>query len=162
MAAVQVDFLVAGLVDISGNTLSNGKITFTETDGTTLKTIWLDAAQLIPATNPVILENNGTKEIFAEGTYSLQFRDQNDVVIATPQSFFFQSSEQNQDVIRAADFGSTLDDATITLAIASASGNDRTVYLTPGSWAINNNLTVPSNINYRYEMGSRSRVALTM
>ena len=50
--AVQVDFLVSGQVDSSGNRLDSGTVTFYETDGTTLKTIWEDGAKEETASNP--------------------------------------------------------------------------------------------------------------
>ena len=45
------------------------------------------------------------------------------------------------------------------MAITSASGADRTVFLTPGNWSISDNLTIPSNINLKYIFGAYTTIA---
>jgi len=159
--AVQVEYLVSGIMH-SGEPLASGQVYFYETDGTTAKTIWNDANKSSTASNPVTLDSNGKGEIFADGTYTVLIKTSAGSTIQTleNQYFFPNSGTVSTSEIDASSFGAATN-ATISTAVSSASGADRTVYLNPGNWAISDNLTIPSNINLKFLMGAYVTVANT-
>ena len=159
--AVQVEYLVSGIMH-SGEPLASGQVYFYETDGTTAKTIWNDANKSSTASNPVTLDSNGKGEIFADGTYTVLIKTSAGSTIQTleNQYFFPNSGTVTTSEIDASSFGASTN-ATISTAVTSASGADRTVYLNPGNWAISDNLTIPSNINLKFLMGAYVTVANT-
>ena len=159
--AVQVEYLISGIMH-SGEPLASGQVYFYETDGTTAKTIWNDANKSSTASNPVTLDSNGKAEIFGDGTYTVLIKTSAGSTIQTleNQYFFPNSGTVTTSEIDASSFGAATN-ATISTAITSASGEDRTVYLNPGNWAISDNLTIPSNINLKFLMGAYVTVANT-
>lgn len=159
--ALYVGFLLSGLVDPdTGLPLNLGTIEFYENDTVTFKNIWYDSNKNALAPNPFTLSDVGDANIYADGTYNIVVKNASGTIIHAWDGIQFTPAGPNiSGVITAANFGSAMDDVTIAAAIASAGGNDATVYLTPGNWMINNNLTIPSNINLRYEMGAYTTVA---
>jgi len=158
--AKQVDILIAGLTDSAGSPLSQGKVYFYATDGSTLKTIWTDSEKGTASANPVILTTGGLGEIFADGTYTVKIADSDNATIQTIENMTFTpSAAATTNEIDASDYGTATDENAISLAITSASGADRTVFLTPGNWDISDNLTIPSNINLKYIFGAYTTIA---
>jgi hypothetical protein len=158
--AKQVDMLISGLTNSAGAPLSQGKVYFYATDGTTLKTVWVDSEKDTVSANPVILTVAGTAEIFADGTYTVKIADSDNVTIRTPENLTFTPSAAATDnEVDASDYGTATDENAISLAITSASGADRTIFLTPGNWDISDNLTIPSNINLKYIFGAYTTIA---
>jgi hypothetical protein len=157
--AHQVDFLVSGVIDSSGNPLSGGSIYFYEADGLTLKTVWEDADKVTESENPVTLDARGVAAIYADGTYSIVIKDSDGVIIDTKDLHTYQIISLSTLYINASDYGTDKNDTTIGLAIAATAGNDRTIYLSPGNWEIDNDLTIPSNVNLKYEFGAYTTVA---
>ena len=88
--AVQLEFLLAGLRDTSGNPLNGGKIYTYSAGTTTNKTMWTDADKTTAATNPIILDSNGQAEIFADGLYDVTVKDSDDVTLYTWEYLEFQ------------------------------------------------------------------------
>lgn len=79
----QVDVLLAGLTDSSGNALASGKV-YTYTAGTTSnKTTWADLAESTPQANPIVLDSNGRKQVFADGLYKFVVKDSLDNTLYT-------------------------------------------------------------------------------
>jgi hypothetical protein len=150
--ALQFDFLMAGIVNNSGDRAAAGLVYFYETDGITFKNIYSDANETIQAANPYTLDARGCAVLFGNGTYSIVAKDSNGVTISNYNGLQYEVSGLS-DVISANEFGG-FTGTSIALAIAFAAGNDRTVYLSPGNWVINSVLTVPSNINLRFEYGA--------
>lgn len=68
-----------------GNPLAGGSVTYNVPGTTTLKPIWLDSGESLPAQNPVTLDENGypeqTGQTFGDGTYRQIVRDANGIVI---------------------------------------------------------------------------------
>lgn len=75
--AQQVDFLLSGYHDNNGNALAGGKVYFYEPGTTNLQTIWNDADEAVIATNPVVLDAYGRKEVFAKGLYDIAIVEAN-------------------------------------------------------------------------------------
>ena len=158
--AKQVDILISGLTDSAGDPLNQGKVYFYATDGSTLKTVWVDSEKETASANPVTLTAGGFGEIFADGTYTVKITDSDGATIQTIENMTFTpSAAATTNEIDASDFGTATDDNAISLAITSASGADRTVFLTPGNWSISDNLTIPSNINLKYIFGAYTTIA---
>ena len=85
--AKQVDFLLSGYVNSSGNRLASGTATFTEPGSATLKDIWEDSNKDNKITNPAPLSETGTQSIYAEGEY--------DVIIKNPCHFLLISKRKH-------------------------------------------------------------------
>lgn len=85
----QVDFLIGGLTDSSGQPLAGGKV-YTYSAGTTSpKTTWQDSGKVTPQANPVILDAQGKKLVFADGAYKFRIDDANDVTQYTLDNLQF-------------------------------------------------------------------------
>lgn len=76
MAAPRViDFLMSGVVDSNGSPLVGGKV-FTYSPGTlTLKSTWQDYDQASAHTNPIILDAQGAKQVYAVGSYDIVIKN---------------------------------------------------------------------------------------
>jgi len=77
--AIQVDFLIGGVTDSSGQPLAGGKIYTYEAGTTTNKATYTDADATTLATNPIILDGQGKATIFASGEYKFKIDDSDDV-----------------------------------------------------------------------------------
>ena len=159
--AVQVDFLVSGQVDSSGNRLEAGLVYFYETDGTTLKTIWEDGAKEATASNPHTLSSAGTGQVFADGIYVVVIKTSGGTTVRTITNAYFDPNDTTADVgyIDASEYGSGDDANAIELAITAASGSDQTVLLKPKNWDVDDDITIPTNINLKYQQGAYTTVA---
>jgi len=86
-----VEFLLSGFTDNSGNPLAGGKV-FTYAAGTTTdKATYTDSLGLTPATNPVILDSNGRKQIYANGSYKFVVKTSADATLYTFDNLSFGS-----------------------------------------------------------------------
>ncbi len=92
--AIQVDFLLAGLFDSSGNPLSGGKVKTLNAGLTSPKATYQDAAKSVPHQNPIILNSLGRAVVFADGTYDFEIYDANDVLITTLPNLYYIVQEQ--------------------------------------------------------------------
>ncbi|MHB9071776.1 MAG: hypothetical protein ACYC54_15560 [Sedimentisphaerales bacterium] len=61
--------------------------------------------------------------------------------------------------VDARNYGVTLDAATISSALGFIGSSEATLLIAGGAWDISNSLTIPSNINLRFEMGSFFNIA---
>ena len=92
MANFQViEFLLAGFTDNSGEPLSGGKI-YTYIAGTnTAKATYTDVTGLSAETNPIQLDSNGRKQVFAatDESYKFVIKTSADVTLYTYDNLFF-------------------------------------------------------------------------
>jgi hypothetical protein len=159
--AVQIEWLLSGYIH-AGEPLNGGLVYFYESDGVTAKNIFEDSNKSSIAANPFTLNADGKAELFADGTYTAVVKKSDGTTVATleNQYYFPNAGTVSDSEIDASGFGSS-NEVTLSAAINSASGADRTIYLNPGSWEINNDLTVPSNINLKFLMGAYVTIAAT-
>ena len=85
----QVDFLVGGLTDSSGQPLAGGKVYTYSAGTTTNKTTWQDAAKTTPHANPIVLDGQGKKLVFADGLYKFRIDNSADVTQYTHDNLNF-------------------------------------------------------------------------
>lgn len=85
----QVEALIAGLTDASGNPLSGGKIYTYSAGTTTPKDTWQDNLKASAHANPIILDAQGKKLVFADGAYKFRIDDSNDVTLYTHDNLLF-------------------------------------------------------------------------
>ena len=157
--ALQADFLLSGVLNQSGQPNSGGWAIFYESDGSTLKSVYADsekvATKTLNSNNGVDLDLNGSATVFLDGTYTVKIYDKNAVLLRTFSSLQFNPQDASSaDYIEAKNYGSSNDGTRISLAVSDAAGADRTVYLAPANYAITSDLTIPSNINLKFEMGA--------
>lgn len=126
----QVDFLVAGMIDDSGNVLASGKVYTYESGTTTDKTCWTDAAKTTPATNPIILDTMGRATIYADGNYTFLIKDSSDVTISTLDNLYFNIPSTSSDTVRAITATDSIVSSDKILLVGTASGNV-TLSITP-------------------------------
>lgn len=81
--ATVVEFLLAGFTNNSGEPLASGKVYTYEAGTTTPKAVYTDSAGATPETNPVILDSNGRKQVYAEGTYKFVVKTSADATLYT-------------------------------------------------------------------------------
>lgn len=78
--AIQVENLLSGLIDSSGNPLSGGKVWTYEAGTNTLKATYTDQAMSANSTNPIILDTRGRATVFGYGNYKFKVYDSADVL----------------------------------------------------------------------------------
>lgn len=64
-----VEFLLSGFTDNSGQPLSGGLVYTYIAGTTTAKATYSDSAATTPLTNPIVLDSNGRKQVYANGSY---------------------------------------------------------------------------------------------
>lgn len=90
-----VEFLLAGFTDSSGEPLASGKV-YTYTAGTTSdKATYTDSALVTAETNPIILDANGRKQVYANGNYKFVITDSNDATLYTLDNLSFLSDPKS-------------------------------------------------------------------
>ena len=89
----QVESALAGYLDESGNPLQSGKVYTYEAGTLTTKATYQDVNKTTPHANPIILDDQGQKLIFADGLYKFVIKDQNDNTVDTRDNlqYFFTS-----------------------------------------------------------------------
>jgi len=156
--ALQIEFLVPGLINASGEPAVGFKVAFFETDGVTPKTVWKAAEMIVgnEAENPFLLDAKGSAVLYGDGHYSIDIINTLGVVIQTLQDFLFIDPSSNIQLfgIDASTFGSGNNADAIAQAILSASGADATVILKSQPWDIDQDLIIPSNIELLYLYGA--------
>jgi hypothetical protein len=130
--ALQVDFLMSGLIDTSGNPLSGGKVWSYAAGTTTKKRLFLDQAMTTVAENPVILSSRGQALVYGEGAYDFKIENSNGVL---------QSSIAN--VIY-----SYPDDGTIYCGASTGSSNTYTLSPTPALTALTDGMILTFVANF--------------
>lgn len=89
MSVQQVDFLLAGIRDTSGQPLTAGKVYAYAAGTTTPKNTYTDSAGTTPATNPIILDAYGRAQIYADGAYKFLIKDSSDATLYTWDNLYF-------------------------------------------------------------------------
>jgi len=82
-AAIQVDFLMAGIIDSNGLPLTGGKVDTFEAGTTTPKQTFVESDKSVVEENPIILDALGRKLVFADGNYKFVIKTSDDVVLST-------------------------------------------------------------------------------
>lgn len=91
--AIPVESLIAGLTDSVGSPLALGKVYTYAAGTTTPKSVWQDNAQASAHANPVVLDSQGKKLVFAEGNYKFVIKDSNDNTLYTHDNLYFSSDD---------------------------------------------------------------------
>jgi hypothetical protein len=90
MTARVISFLLSGMRDTSGQPL-NGGLVYTYTAGTlTPKNTYTDLALSLEQ-NPIQLDSNGMKQVYADGNYKFVIHDSNDVPLYTFDNLYYGS-----------------------------------------------------------------------
>lgn len=91
--AVQVEWLLQGVLDASGNVLGAGKVYFFEPGTTTPRNVYTDIGKTTPAAHPVVLDSAGQALVYADGAYKIRVDDSDSNTIYTRDNlrFFFPS-----------------------------------------------------------------------
>ena len=81
--AVQVEHLLSGARNLSGNPLSGGSVYTYVAGTTTLKTTWADPNKNTANSNPITLSDAGTALVFADGAYRFDYYDSSSALLTT-------------------------------------------------------------------------------
>ena len=147
--ASQIDFLLSGLVDSSGNRLANGTINTYEVGTTTNKATWKDRDKAVTAPNPLVLDSNGALlgtngPIYADGVYDLVIKDSVGNTIDTATLSFGSVNpliSLNGPVYDADDF------ASFTTAVSTLGATEAVLLVKSPQTLDAGNVTVPDNIH---------------
>lgn len=82
-----VEFLLAGIFDVSGNPVNAGKVYCYAAGTDTEKKLYTDAAKTHEATNPVILDASGRAIVYADGNYKFIVKTSAGVLLFTVDDF---------------------------------------------------------------------------
>lgn len=87
--AAQVELLLAGCRDTSGQPLNAGKVYTYAAGTTTPKATYTISDKSVSAANPIILDSNGKSTIWADGSYKFVIKDSSDNTLYTYDNLFF-------------------------------------------------------------------------
>jgi hypothetical protein len=91
--AALIDFMLAGLVDDSGEPLAGGKIYTYLAGTTTAKAIYQDSEQAAAHTNPAILDSRGVLAAYGTGSYKFVIKDADDATQYTVDNISFGGTD---------------------------------------------------------------------
>lgn len=89
-----VESALAGFTDASGNPLASGKLYTFEVGSIAGKSLYTDKDATSAATNPVILNANGSAHVYAKGSYKFVVKTATDAIISTLDNLFFTADVQ--------------------------------------------------------------------
>lgn len=92
--AIQIETLLAGVSDSSGNPLAAGKVYSYEAGTTTPKALYTDQSQSVEASNPVVLNSSGQAQVYANGSYKLVVKDSDDQTLYTWDNLLFGINDE--------------------------------------------------------------------
>ena len=151
MALPQIDVLLHGF----GADYNNGKAYGYYAGTTTLLTWYTDANATIPAANPVTLDSTGKATVYCAERLRLDVKNAAGVSApGFPVDNIGFSGYQRDAWVDVASFGGDKSLATINAALTSVGSTVTTLYFEPGTWAITNNLTIPSTLNVVVDNGT--------
>lgn len=87
--ATVVEFLLAGFTDNSGEPLASGKVHTYEAGTNTPKATYTDNLAQSSEQNPIILDSNGRKQVYATGSYKFVIKTAADATLYTYDNLFF-------------------------------------------------------------------------
>jgi hypothetical protein len=122
----QVELLLSGLVDSSGEPLAGGKVHTYEAGTSTPKAVYTDASLTVAETNPVVLDSLGRALVFGAGTYRFVVTDADNVIVATYDGLTFGNDSAYYYAGTAA---GTADDILLTLPIGQYVEGLRVVFV---------------------------------
>lgn len=141
MTITVVEFLLSGFTDNSGLPLAYGKVYTYSAGTTTPKPTYTDSSAVTPEANPVILDSNGRKQIFASGNYKFVVKDSMDNTLYTFDNLFFGTTQDLAGVQATNAGNATSRSSLITYGqvqdctppyISSVGGSANAITLTPG------------------------------
>jgi hypothetical protein len=132
--ALQVDFLVSGILGTDNKPLASGKVYTYSAGSTSTINLYSSADKTGYTANPIILNNRGAATAYADGYYKFVIKDKNDVTIATYDNMYYvvpstsavsvtnisatYTTSSNTELIKANTAGGS-----ITINLVSAVGN---------------------------------------
>lgn len=160
--AVQMDFLMSGVMDNSGKPLSNGKVYFyVNNGGTTTKAIYTDASMGSAMAQPVALNASGvpTSIPYGSGTYRVVWKTSAGVTVKTVTDVQYGTDIASG--VAVVDVGLTYgyNNAAVAAAIAYAGANPTTLYFSPGEYTIGTSKVFPTNVQVQFAKGAYWTVA---
>ena len=93
--AIQIDFLLAGLRDSSGNSLAGGKIYTYEAGTSTLKSLYSAADMSTMHANPLVLDSRGVAEAWGLGAFKFVIKNSAEVTQYTWDNKTYQQPEDS-------------------------------------------------------------------
>jgi len=166
--AIPVEALISGLTDSVGSPLALGKIYTYAAGTTTPKSVWQDNAQASAHANPVVLDSQGKKLVYAEGNYRFVIKDSNDNTLYTHDNLWFSSDDAGlinvgttggsanaQTGSTSVDIGSTIPTGTIVRGIAGYTNSGAMTFNLNGDGAV----AVRTKRSSSVELGSGAIIA---
>lgn len=92
MAYQAIEFLLSGLTDSAGDALSGGKVYTYDAGTTNARATYQDIEATTPHANPIILDSNGRKQVFAQGRFKIRVDDADDNTLYTWDDLHFGDS----------------------------------------------------------------------
>jgi hypothetical protein len=130
--AIQVENLLSGLIDASGDPLSGGKVWTYEAGTSTLKNTYTDQAMSANSTNPIILDSRGKATVFGYGNYKFKVYNSADVLQDTIDNLIYAYP----------------DDTTIYCGTSSGAANAYVVTPSPALSSLTDGLTLTFIANF--------------
>ncbi len=121
--AKQVDFLLAGLLDSTGNPLSSGLVYTYESGTTTNKTCWTAADKSASATNPVVLDAYGKATLYADGTYTFLVKTSAGATVTTINGLEYSIPTTSNKTVTLVSADYTALSTDDIIGVSTASGN---------------------------------------
>jgi parallel beta-helix repeat protein len=143
--------------DHNDNPLVGGKLYSYVSGTTTLTNTYSDVDLLIPNTNPVILDSAGEAIVYLDGSAKLVLKDSDDVLLwtaddVTAETLWTFSPAQAGVFYSSVLYGGS--QAVIEDALTAIGSSEATLYLAPSDWILDDDLTIPANVQLKPERGA--------
>lgn len=165
--AVQV--ATQSFIDANGDPLNGGKLKFFDVGTSNSRAVFTSADKTGSTVTEVTLNTLGipTTNVYYDGTLKIEVYDSDNIKLYEfPDNTFYVDSFPLGTIVTATDYNSgALNSTTINAAITAIGADYKRLVLKQGTWTIDSNVTVPSNIELSFEKGtilSINNVAVTI
>ncbi len=162
--AIQMDFLMSGVMDTTGRPLAGGKVYFYVNDGgTTTKAIY--ASSIILSANilasPLSLNDSGVPRYlpYGYGVYRVVIKDRTGLTKYTYTNISYGVGNAQTGVTDVRQVYGSNDSAIASAILAAGTSPNAILLFTPGEYTIGNTQTFPTNIALEFQPGAYLNIA---
>lgn len=154
-SALQMDFLMSGVIKTNGTVAAAGKAYFWESSSkTTTKNVWADANKNVVLSQPVILDSRGCATVFGDGVYYSEIYDKTNILIKSFNLLSYLSRINFGDIYTDVLTSYGGNGAAIASALLDVDASlNYTFMFRDQDFLISQNITFPSNVNLKFING---------
>jgi hypothetical protein len=163
MGARAVQIASQSFIDANGVPLNGGKLKFFDVGTSDARAVFTSSDKTGSTVTEVGLDTFGIPdtEVYYDGTLKIEVYNSADVKqYEFVDNTYYVDSFPSGTIVNATDYeDGSLDSSTINAAITDIGSNKRKLILKQGTWTIDANVTVPSNIELEFAAGATASIS---